>query len=180
MCLIVQDIKNIKLIDGESYIYANIAKEDIVCYKIMGIHLDAYIQEFFYLLNELHNNPTFPDHLSVKNLIIEKGAFHSYDDFDIVKDIHARLGFIVECIIPNGAKYYKGYHNNQNFTGYASNQIIPKKIITVSDKRMLYTLFVGKSLGGLNLFYNRDYHLDIPKNVISCQQYIDYLNNRKE
>jgi hypothetical protein len=70
-------------------------------------------------------------------------GFHSY------KDLHAALAFMcstplsciaVECIIPEGAKYYTG-EDGDNIEGYASEKLKPIKVMTIEE---LFTKFYGE------------------------------------
>ena len=58
-------------------------------------------------------------------------AFHSYCSFPDAQEIHIHTGMpsiVVECTIPKGAMYFKGFHGYDTL-GYASNQIIVNRVI---------------------------------------------------
>ena len=118
-----------------------IAEEDITCYKwyvkIDSVYLSPYQGEPIPAFNTVvYSDLDKPE----KNLLllssfqykytVEKG-FHSF-----VNSIDAKLysykgrdSIVVSCIIPKGAKYYKGFF--ENCESYCSDSIILKEEICV-------------------------------------------------
>ena len=118
-----------------------IAEEDITCYKwyvkIDSVYLSPYQGEPIPAFNTVvYSDLDKPE----KNLLllssfqykytVEKG-FHSF-----VNSIDAKLysykgrdSIVVSCIIPKGAKYYKGFF--ENCESYCSSSIILKEEICV-------------------------------------------------
>lgn len=147
MCLVITRFNKLK-----------IAQEDIKCYKILfksGTHPGLYYapyQVFNYELGEIY----FTD-MSVSydcntfglsffrymfynlfnNLLDVKGinqGFHSFVNLkDAIKERNSDVDYkrlvICECIIPKGAKYYKGAYSN--YDGYVSDSIKINKILCV-------------------------------------------------
>ena len=117
-----------------------IADKDIVCYKLVkrtkikGVYKSSF-QGFEYVIRQLYTNNLdirFVDKI-IKNLdttrsglclyIIEEGMFHSYASY-LYPVILSPLPYcdLLKCIIPKGAYYFEGLHNNF-LEGYASSQI---------------------------------------------------------
>lgn len=145
MCLVITKFNKLK-----------VAQEDIKCYKILYksiIHPDllaAQFQNFNYELGK-----TYSTNMSVSydcsayglsffrytfyklfnNFLDVKGVnqgFHSYVKLkNAINERNANLNYksliIVECIIPKGAKYYKGKY--LCYDGYVSDSIKINKII---------------------------------------------------
>lgn len=123
-----------------------IAEEDIVCYKLLIECYDKKSKSTVfksirgtYQLNTLYRlrKKLKPDNNILQEFGINKG-YHSYDkEGAIVAKKHA-LSFrkIYKCIIPKGAKYYKGVHNNREYTGYVSTSI---KVIEQVNRKSLLT-----------------------------------------
>ena len=118
-----------------------IAEEDITCYKWYGMSNSAYISPYQGEPIPAFNTVVYSDlDKPEKNLLllsffqykytVEKG-FHSF-----VNSIDAKLysykgrdSIVVSCIIPKGAKYYKGFF--ENCESYCSDSIILKEEICV-------------------------------------------------
>ena len=126
MCLVIKQL--------ESKIEPKIADKDIICYKLVkrtktkGIYESSF-QGFEYVIRQLYTNNLdirFANK-SIKRYFytgfykIEEGMFHSYANCSHSALNHALDEFIVKCIIPKGAYYYKG--NYGGLTSYASSQI---------------------------------------------------------
>lgn len=119
-----------------------IAKEDITCYKIVNYFfkdkrfvIRSFHMSFPYQLNKIEYEPLFPPVTTDYNNFVDH-AFHSYKTFIIANDQYAMApsvevedAAIVECIIPKGTQYYEGYHNHPDLIGYASKEIVLKRII---------------------------------------------------
>lgn len=128
---------------------SRIAEEDITCYKWYGMSNSAYISPYQGKPIPSFDTKVYSD-LSEPKIIndfdkciyelfyvlipgryrVEKG-FHSF-----VNSIDAKLysykgrdSIVVSCIIPKGAKYYKGFF--ENCESYCSDSIILKKEICV-------------------------------------------------
>lgn len=148
MCLIITKFNKLK-----------VAQEDIKCYKILFKSfavpdlLVAQYQDFGYRLGEIyHTNMSvsydcstyglsffrcmfydlFNSFLDVKGI---NQGFHSYVKLkNAIKERNSNAPFkenmvICECIIPKGAKYYKGKY--LCYDGYASDSIKVNKILCV-------------------------------------------------
>lgn len=144
MCLAVNKTKRVK-----------VAKEDIICYKVIkrigkgvGLRYETPYRDQPIQLRTLYdesNNPMVVEHScgfiqdwnGDEYKSIHGNAFHSFaklkdakweandwgtgDDYNMI---------VVECIIPKGTKYYKGFHGIYNTSidgypeGYASEKIL--------------------------------------------------------
>jgi hypothetical protein len=145
MCLIITKFNKLE-----------VAQEDIKCYKILfksSAHSDIYYapyQNFTYELGVTYftnisvsyNCNTFglsffrfifynlfDKFLDVKGV---NQGFHSFVNLkDAIKERNSDVDYkrlvIGECIIPKGAKYYKGAYSN--YDGYVSDNIKINKII---------------------------------------------------
>jgi len=125
-----------------------IAKEDIVCYKIViedGNNLYTLYQRM-----EVELGKHYKDKYKITQFYncwhnvwkIEEGGFHSYRNKKWAEVIfrcsttdwfsqllHKNLK-LVECIIPKGTAYYEGYFDNDiNEETYVSKEIVYKQII---------------------------------------------------
>ena len=126
-----------------------IAEEDITCYKWYGMSNSAYISPYQgkpipSFDTKVYSDLSEPEIVGEVNSCIyevifviahgkytvEKG-FHSF-----VNSIDAKLysykgrdSIVVSCIIPKGAKYYKGFF--ENCESYCSDSIILKEEICV-------------------------------------------------
>ena len=104
-----------------------IAKEDIVCYKLLDSKLKSPFKGFKYKLNKLTvSNLDIPD----EDKDIYKGL-HAYQNISSansdIKGIRLFFGIITDvykAIIPKGSRYYLGKHND-----IVSNQMIIKELI---------------------------------------------------
>ena len=110
---------------------SEIAKEDIICYKILttntenGQYESYYYSEWKWELNKLYSTSLG----RCRNNVLE--GFHSYAHYqDALKILEQDMPLgcmLVKCSIPKEAKYYKG--KQQDSDGYASNQIKMTEII---------------------------------------------------
>ena len=99
-----------------------IAKEDIICYKIVDKYLKSIFQGFQYKLGETYSISEFPAYtqLNVRDVLLIYEGFHSY-----INDPCALIGTLrIKCVIPKGSKY----HVNKEEDVYVSNSI---KIVEV-------------------------------------------------
>ena len=145
MCLVITKFNKLE-----------VAQEDIKCYKILFKFekrpdvLMAPYQNFNYKLGETYSTNIsvsyncntfglsffryifynlFDKFLDVKGV---NQGFHSFVNLkDAIKERNSDVDYkrlvICECIIPKGAKYYKGAYSNYN--GYVSDSIKINKII---------------------------------------------------
>ena len=115
-----------------------IAKEDIVCYKIVEKSdkgpLVSIVQSFEYILGKTYDNgipdpeeiPYYRNRCGIK---LNEGLFHSYSS-PRNNQLYKDLGKVeVKCIIPKGAYYFEGLVNGSLAEGYASSQIKIVEII---------------------------------------------------
>ena len=120
------------------YLKPKIADKNIICYKLVkrtkvkGIY-ESIFQKFEYTIKKLYTNNISIEcsnsvikHFEIQDIegrdyYIEEGMFHSYANCSHSALNHAPDEFIVKCIIPKGAYYYKGYY--KGLTSYASSQI---------------------------------------------------------
>ena len=110
---------------------SNIAKEDVICYKIIttdienGNYVSFYFSEMKWELNKVYCSI-----LDRRRDNVLEG-FHSYANYqDALKILEQDMPLgciLVKCIIPKGAHYYKG--KQQDSDGYASNQIKMTEIL---------------------------------------------------
>lgn len=122
--------------NDEKRIIASTAKNNIPCYKIINLNLKSLYFSYPYTFNKLERNNLFPEIIQDDYYCdwFEVGcyAFHSYDSLSSLKSFLIKSpnvsGFIAECTIPEGSLYYKGFHEDEIITGYASNQIVLEKI----------------------------------------------------
>lgn len=124
-----------------------VAEKPITCYKVLwrlGVDkLHSYFHsEFEWEMNKVHTTTLRKGKKSENGLKTVYQGFHSY------KDLHSAIMFLsttqltavaVECIIPEGAKYYVG-EDGEHREGYASDKLIPIKLITLDE---LITKFYG-------------------------------------
>ena len=109
----------------------NIAKKDLVCYKILQEGLISLYQDFKYKLNKTYKIFRWQKSKEEKNDLMRLNiysGFHSYQtiyNIDINNIWTSRV--LVECIIPKGSKYYKSM--NDGIDLYVSNRIKIMKII---------------------------------------------------
>ena len=126
-----------------------IAEEDITCYKWYGMSNSAYISPYQgkpipSFDTKVYSDLSEPEIVGEVNSCIyklffiftpgkytvEKG-FHSFvNSIDAKLDSYkSRDSIVVSCIIPKGAKYYKGFF--ENCESYCSDSIILKEEICV-------------------------------------------------
>lgn len=112
-----------------------IAKEDILCYKVLTKDVNNSLQSPFTLFKWNANEITScKDRATITNFrhckIITEGYFHT---FKSIKGAHKEktncpwLGpssYIYECTIPKGTKYWEGKYNG--CIGFASKKLIVK------------------------------------------------------
>ena len=126
MCLLLEHLK------------PKIANKNIICYKLVkrtkvkGIY-ESIFQKFKYIIRQLYTNNISIEcsnsvikHFKIQDIegldyYIEENMFHSYADCSHSTLNHAPDEFIVKCIIPKGAYYYKGDYGG--LTSFASSQI---------------------------------------------------------
>ena len=117
-----------------------IADEDIVCYKVLHNYkekLYAYHHNFEYELNKLYMSDickeiVYSSPAGTKAEINQ--ALHSYKLLQSARVIYSICDVkcvIAKCIIPKGAQFFVGRHDE--FEGYASNQIIIKEVMELED-----------------------------------------------
>lgn len=110
---------------------SNIAKEDVICYKIITTDIESgnYVS-YYYSEKKWELNKVYCSSLGrYRDNVLE--GFHSYANYqDALKILEQDMPLgciLVKCIIPKGANYYKG--KQQDNDGYASNQIKMTEII---------------------------------------------------
>lgn len=139
MCLAVNKTKRVK-----------VAKEDIICYKVVKRHGSYYETPYrnqqikLGALYDESDNPMVVEHscgfINDWNgdtyKTIHGNAFHSFANLKDAKwEANDWGGYaydiiVVECIIPKGTKYYEGFHGIYNTSiggypdGYASERIL--------------------------------------------------------
>lgn len=117
----------------KNYTKRQIAKENIICYKILQasiwvdmnpIRFISMFRHFSYELNFEYTSPLKIDRINHSEVHL---GFHSYSTLDKAKKIFggSRVFTLVECIIPSGAKYYY----NPDRCEYVSDKIIINKVI---------------------------------------------------
>ena len=105
---------------------AEIATEDIICYKAIIEKLDNELYTF-YQQAKIKIGNTYRSKFTIDCFgEIEKGL-HSLTTLEIAKEFIydktlTRITHIVKCIIPKGSKYYLG-HFCVNNDSYASNRL---------------------------------------------------------
>lgn len=114
------------------------ADRDICCIKILDSKLRSVYMHYSYTLHKKEEMQAkyFREwwHFDSRPEIISE-AFHSYKcdasyNWELEYDLKFNNFILVECIIPKGTYYYEGNHNAESLSGYASNAIIPIKILT--------------------------------------------------
>ena len=109
-----------------------IAKEDVVCYKIIKLNPNnRKYESYFYSEMKWKLNQLYSTTLDKSGKYVLEG-FHSYAHYQDALEILEKempLGCIlVKCVIPKGAYYYKGKHNDDK-EGYTSNKITMTEFI---------------------------------------------------
>ena len=118
----------------KKYSKPKIAKKDIICYKAL-LKLDDGILRTPYQNSPIKIGEIYQSNIINKNCKIEIGI-HSFENIeDILRwvnrcylSIYLERLLKVKCIIPKGAKYYKGMF--LEFNSYASNEL---KYIEIID-----------------------------------------------
>lgn len=122
-----------------------IAEEDITCYKVLTEDLKSPCYGLQYELGKLIKSELVPTHRPICDTINE--GLHTYNDKDDAistirllwapqnnwtdeDEIYTPI--VVECIIPKGSEYYRRWLLTS--IQYASNQLIPKKIVYDATK----------------------------------------------
>lgn len=117
-----------------------VAEKPITCYKVLwhvGVDkLHSYFHSAFtWEMDKVHTTTLR------KGEKLENGLETVYQGFHSYKDLHSTMIFLsttqltcvaVECIIPKGAKYYVG-EDGEHREGYASNELIPRKVMTLDE-----------------------------------------------
>lgn len=110
---------------------SNIAKEDVICYKIITTNIESgnYVS-YYYSEMKWELNKVYCSSLGRCRDYVREG-FHSYAHYqDALKILEQDMPLgciLVKCIIPKGANYYKG--KQQDSDGYASSQIKMTEIL---------------------------------------------------
>lgn len=122
--------------------FGKIAKNDIVCYKILQQNCYGEFKTP-YQYTKVHKNeikglmPLLPaENIRYKfrlgTLNVGAGFIHTYKNFsDALNNVYYGAHIIFPCIIPKGTFYYEGC-DGTNSSGYASEQIIFKDWDTIS------------------------------------------------
>ena len=165
------------------------AEKDIRCYKVIieeitdkGTEYISDLMHFPYELNVLqHSHITMKPDTNFKNLWVISDGFHSFANISsaiVHKLDEEKFGHedyrrvIVECTIPKGSQYYKGYYHFEvyehqtntptlSISTYVSDSIIIKKIITQDKIPFPYQL--GDCIKLTDLQTNKIYIADIYK-----------------
>lgn len=124
-----------------------VAEKPITCYKVLfhsgGELFSFYHSSFKWEMDKVHFTTLQEGEKLEDGRGTVNQGFHSY------KDLHSALVFMartpfsclaVECIIPEGAKYYTG-EDGDNAEGYASEKLKPIKVMTLQE---LFTRFYGE------------------------------------
>lgn len=104
-----------------------IAKEDIVCYKVLTSIMKSPYRDFQYERNKMYSIKLLKIDKNNNDLEINEG-YHAYVSYDGAYSSTAIMflydTFIFKAIIPKGSKYYLGTDNE-----IVSNQMIIKENI---------------------------------------------------
>lgn len=109
---------------------AKVAEEEIVCYKIIVKDESGTFRTPFrgnlVEMNELLVEESFqfmPEEAAVHI------GFHSFDSFEsAIEQINKdEDGYIIQCVIPAGSRYWKGRFSSEEDNGYCSDRIIYKE-----------------------------------------------------
>lgn len=124
-----------------------VAEKPITCYKVLwhsGDKLFSFFHSSFkWEMDKVHFTTLQEGEKLADGRGTVNQGFHSYKDLHAALVFMARIPFsclAVECIIPEGAKYYTG-ENGDNIEGYASEKLKPIKVMTIEE---LMTQFYGK------------------------------------
>ena len=111
-----------------------VAEKPITCYKVVkhpDDRLYSYWYSFVWEMDKVHTT-TLQEKKGRKT--IHQG-FHSYKDLYSTTVLMTHTSYpcvVIECIIPEGAKYYVG-KDDDKLEGYASDKLIPIKLITQKE-----------------------------------------------
>jgi len=113
---------------------AKVAKEDIVCYKVLNKDLTSPYKYFQYELggctkSDLEINNDLSVQYGLHSFKYKKGANEEVEEW--VTETTQRGDTIMQCVIPKGAEYYEGvFEGARMYTdkaSYASNELIVTK-----------------------------------------------------
>lgn len=120
----------------------DVAKEDITCYKVVekeyrGKRWYTPFQYYYFLFGRVLKCKNFGERIDNAHIV---GGFHSFVSSDDaytcglgIRNVGSKKQAIVECVIPEGTKYYPGIfraHCGYQFPSFCSEKIIYKKIIS--------------------------------------------------
>ena len=116
-----------------------VAEKPITCYKVLwhvGDKLfSLYHSEFEWKMDKVHFTTLQEGEKLEDGRGTVNQGFHSYKDLQSALIVMARTFYpclAVECIIPEGAKYYVGEDGDNN-EGYASEKLKPIKVMTLEE-----------------------------------------------
>lgn len=165
MCLYIDTAKHNKFLG--KIIKPLIAEEDITCYKTLLVSMKSKHWAYAY---ELGRKESMLMAASVFDTV--EYAFHSYDNLVSLRRDSLDVGIIVECIIPKGSCYYKGYHTDPLVSGYASNQIVPVQILAPLNPN---SYVVPPPYSNFDYLEYPQYFVPQDCNAIPILKYIDLL-----
>lgn len=110
---------------------SEIAKEDVVCYKIIQLNPNnGKYESYFYSKKKWKLNQLYSTTLNKSGEYVLEG-FHSYAHYqDALEKLEKEMPLgciLVKCVIPKDSIVYKGKHNDTE--GYTSNKITMTEII---------------------------------------------------
>lgn len=124
-------IINARLINKKKGPKFKIAKENIVCYKVVESWYKPNLNTLYNETNNLmYNYSKYYDTYNISDGVFRtfrnyEGAKKTYDYYSINKKLN-----IIECVIPKGTEYVKDIFNGlPNANQYGSKSIIYNKII---------------------------------------------------
>ena len=116
-----------------------VAEKPITCYKVLwhvGDKLfSLYHSEFEWKMDKVHFTTLQEGEKLEDGRGTVNQGFHSYKDLQSALIVMTRTFYpclAVECIIPEGAKYYVG-EDGDNAEGYASEKLMPIKVMTIEE-----------------------------------------------
>jgi len=116
-----------------------VAEKPITCYKVLwhvGDKLfSLYHSEFEWKMDKVHFTTLQEGEKLEDGRGTVNQGFHSYKDLQSALIVMARTFYpclAVECIIPEGAKYYVGEDGDKR-DGYASEKLKPIKVMTLEE-----------------------------------------------
>lgn len=116
-----------------------VAEKDITCYKVLwhaGDRLfSLYHSEFEWEMDKVHFTTLQEGEKLEDGRGTVNQGFHSYKDLQSALILMARTFYqclAVECIIPEGVRYYVGEDGDKR-DGYASEKLKPIKVMTLEE-----------------------------------------------